>query len=199
MNVPAFLSYSLIAVFTPGPNNLMAMANSAKYGFRNALRFCIGVFCGFIVDMTLCAAATSLLYEYIPQVEPVMRWVGAAYILLLAWIVLRDRPGEEKDGGEQKKPRLSPCSVFTGTVMQLVNMKLILMGIMTFATFVLPHHQSFGVLALIVAGLAAAGFVSTCCWAAFGSLFHSMYRRHTKAVNAVMALLLVYCAVALFL
>ena len=191
----AFLSYSLIAIFTPGPNNLMAMANSAKYGFRDALRFCVGVFFGFLLDMTLCAAATSLLYQYIPHIEPVMRWIGAGYILLLAWIVYRDKPGE----ATRKEPRLTPCSVLTGTIMQLVNMKLLLMGVTVLATFVLPHYQSFDVLALVVVALAAAGFVSTCCWASFGSLFQGVYMRNKKAVNIVMSLLLVYCALSIFM
>ena len=195
MNMAAFLSYSLIAIFTPGPNNLMAMTNSAKYGFRDALRFCIGVFFGFLLDMTLCAAATSLLYQYIPRIEPVMRLVGAGYILFLAWIVYRDKPGDPA----RKQPRLNPCSVFTGTVMQLVNMKLLLMGITVLATFVLPHYQSFRVLALVVVALAAAGFVSCCCWASFGSLFQGVYMRNKKAVNIVMSLLLVYCAVSIFM
>ncbi len=199
MNMAAFLSYALIAIFTPGPNTLTAMASSAKYGFRNALRFCLGVFFGFLVDMTLCAAATSVLYESIPRVEPVMRCVGAAYILFLAWVIFRDAPEEKEGEPAPGKSRLHPCSVVTGTVLQLVNVKLLMLGITVFATFILPHRREGWVLLLVIVGLAATGFVATVCWALFGSLFQGVYARRRKAVNAVMALLLVYCAVMSFL
>lgn len=36
-NLPAFLSYVIITTFTPGPNNIMAMSNSSRYGFKNSL------------------------------------------------------------------------------------------------------------------------------------------------------------------
>ena len=47
--------------------------------------------------------------------------------------------------------------------------------------------------------LAFIGFVFCLCWAAFGSVFRRLFSRHARAVNMVMALLLVYCAVSLFL
>ena len=46
--------------------------------------------------------------------------------------------------------------------------------------------------------LAFIGFVFTLCWSAFGSAFRLLFSRHTKSVNTIMALLLVYCAASLF-
>ena len=43
------------------------------------------------------------------------------------------------------------------------------------------------------------GFVLTLCWSAFGSVFRRLFSQHAKTINTVMALLLVYCAVSLFL
>lgn len=43
------------------------------------------------------------------------------------------------------------------------------------------------------------GFVLTLCWSAFGSLLGRLFSGHARAVNRVMALLLVWCAVSLFL
>ena len=39
----------------------------------------------------------------------------------------------------------------------------------------------------------------TLCWSAFGSAFKWLFSKHARVVNLVMALLLVYCAVSLFL
>lgn len=46
--------------------------------------------------------------------------------------------------------------------------------------------------------LAFIGFLFTLCWSAFGSAFRLLFSRHTKSVNTIMALLLVYCAASLF-
>ena len=47
--------------------------------------------------------------------------------------------------------------------------------------------------------LSVIGFLSTLSWTAFGSAFRRLFTDHAKPVNTVMALLLVYCAVSLFL
>lgn len=66
--------------------------------------------------------------------------------------------------------------------------------------YILPHFQGqpliLGGFALL---LALIGFVFTLVWSAFGAAFQRLFSRHARAVNTVMALLLVYCAVSLFL
>ena len=51
----------------------------------------------------------------------------------------------------------------------------------------------------IVLLLAFIGYLFCLCWCAFGSVFRRLFSQHAKPVNTVMALLLVYCAVSLFL
>lgn len=190
MNITAFTSYIFLTTITPGPNNIMAMAAATSGGMRRALRFCMGVLGGFLVDLALCAVFTSLLYRYIPAVEPVMRWVGAAYILFLACKIWRDKPAKVGKGSH-----LQPGSFAAGLVMQFVNVKVLLYGITVMSTFVLPHTRSVPVLAAVVVGLSLAGFAGTCCWALFGSLFQRVFTKHRRGFNAVMALSLVACAV----
>ena len=96
MNWAAFCSYVLLTAITPGPNNIMSMSNAAKYGFKRSFPFNVGVLLGFLVVMGLCAAFSSLLYEFIPSVKPYMLCLGAAYILWLAWSIWRDKPHAEK-------------------------------------------------------------------------------------------------------
>lgn len=192
MNIPAFFSYISLTAFTPGPNNIMAMSNSVKCGLRRAMVFCLGILMGFLVMMSLCALFTSLLYRYIPAVAPVMKWVGAAYILFLAFQIVRDKPSSP----ETKKQVLNPDSPLTGMVMQFVNPKLILYGITAMSTFILPNTQSLPGLALAVLVLSLMGYAGTCCWALFGSLFQRAFQKYRKPMNIIMALLLVYCAVS---
>jgi threonine/homoserine/homoserine lactone efflux protein len=190
MNVPAFLSYIFLTAFTPGPNNIMAMSNSARVGLRGGIIFCVGVLFGILIDMSLCAIFTSALFQYIPSVTPVMKWIGALYILFLAISVFRDKPAKS-----DTKQYLKPDSPITGIIMQFVNIKVIMYGITALSSFVLPYSQSLTVIVITVIILSLTGFLGTCCWAVFGSLFQRLFETRRKIINSIMALLLVYCAV----
>ena len=66
--------------------------------------------------------------------------------------------------------------------------------------YILPHFNDqplilFGFAML----LASLGFVLTIAWGAFGSVFKLLFSRYARTTNTIMALLLVYCAISLFL
>lgn len=187
-----FLTYAVVTAVTPGPNNIMAMSAGSRRGFRHAFPFNLGIFCGFFVVMVLCTLACSLLATYLPKVQFFMLLAGAAYMLHLAWATFRSTGLPENNGAHD--------GFLSGMLLQFVNPKIILYGIMSMEAYILPVYAGqpaalFGfafVLALI-------GFVFTLCWCAFGAVFQQLFARHARVLNTVMALLLVYCAVSLFL
>lgn len=191
MHLATFWSYIFVTAFTPGPNNIMAMSNSAKTGFNRGMVFCLGVFAGFLIVMSLCAVLTTALFQYIPAMAPYMKWVGASYIILLAFSIWRDKPRNQ-----EKKQFLDPGSFVTGMVMQLVNVKVILYGLTALSTFVLPYSRTYPAVLGAIIVLSLTGFAGTCCWSAFGSLFQRFFNAHRKLANALMALMLAYCAVS---
>ena len=65
--------------------------------------------------------------------------------------------------------------------------------------YILPVYHSGTALAGFTAVLSLIGASGSFIWALFGAAFCKFFSRHTKLVNAVMALLLIYCAVSLFL
>ena len=191
MNFAAFFSYILLTAFTPGPNNIMSMTNAGKYGFKKAFPFNVGVLLGFLMVMTCCAAFSSMLYGLIPSVKTLMLFLGAAYLLWLARMVWRDKPHEGRKGLSQTNTLLS------GMALQLINVKVVFYGITAMSSFILPHFHDFPSLAAFVVVLSVTGFAGTCCWAFFGAAFERFFKGHGKVVNAVMALLLGYCALAM--
>src|SRR5271169_4180267 len=56
-----FLIYVLVTTFTPGPNNILSMANAARDGYKGTLRFLAGIFIGFSLVMGLCALLNVVL------------------------------------------------------------------------------------------------------------------------------------------
>jgi cysteine/O-acetylserine efflux protein len=201
-NFAVFLSYVLVTSFTPGPNNIMSMSNASRYGFRKSIRFNFGVFFGFFAIAVLCSVFSVALFNFIPAIKSTMTGIGAAYILWLAWKTYRSKPSRkgENEGGDEGggDGQELPSSFLSGVMLQFVNPKVILYGITIFSSFIVPYYKSAGVLAGFALLLALVGFISTCTWSLFGSVFQRLLAKNDRLFNGVMALLLVYCAVSLF-
>lgn len=187
MDYAAFASYVLLMVFAPGANTITAMSGASRGGFMGAMPFCAGLFLGtFVIE---CAAALfcSFLYGFIPQIQPAMTLLCAAYILWTAWSVWRS--------GDEPAPGGSGAFL-GGIAMQFLNAGVILCAVTSFSVFILPHHDDARVIALFAFAIAAAGFVSACCWAAFGAALEKFFRARRRLLNGAMALLLVWCALS---
>lgn len=187
----AFLTYAFITAATPGPNNIMSMSNGGRLGFRGALPFNFGIWAGFSAVMLLCTAFCTTLTNLIPAVKTPMLIAGAAYMLHLAWGTFRSSGVIDDDH--------SRSGFYAGMLLQFINPKIYIYGIMSMQAYILPFYAGEPLtLALFALLLAFIGFVFTLCWSAFGSSFRLLFSRHTKTVNTIMALLLVYCAASLF-
>lgn len=188
-----FLSYAVVTAVTPGPNNLMSLSNAGRLGFRRALPFNLGIWAGFTVVMLLCTAFCGALSDLIPRIRTPMLVIGAAYMLYMAWKTFRSPPVAE-DGEQTKSGFLS------GLVLQFVNPKIYIYCIVSMEAYILPYYQgNWPALVGFALLLAFIGFVFTLCWALFGSAFKLLFSKYARATNTIMALLLVYCAVSLFL
>jgi threonine/homoserine/homoserine lactone efflux protein len=192
MDKIAFLMYVAFTVITPGPNNLMSMMNAERFGLVKSLPFNLGIFCGFFFIMALSALFTGTLYELMPQVTPVMVWVGAAYILWLAYVVARDKPRSARELMESN-------SFLAGLLLQFMNVKIMLYGLTAFSAFILPHYSGVATIVAFALFLAAAGCSANLLWAAAGAVFRRFFALYRRPFNWVMAASLVYCAAALLL
>ena len=187
-----FLTYAVITAVTPGPNNILSMTNGSRKGFKKALPFNFGILLGFSIVMLLCTAFCSLLTAWIPKIKLPMLVIGAGYMLYLAWETFRDEGVIEE--------RSAKGSLASGLLLQFVNPKIYIYCIMSMEAYILPYYsgQTLPLVGFALL-LALIGFLFTLLWSAFGSVFKRLFTSHTKLVNSIMALLLVYCAVSLFL
>lgn len=191
MNLAAFLSYVAVANVSPGPNAIISMSNAGRYELKKSIRFNIGISAGVFFVMLLCSVFSLTVVRVFPSVQPVLIWIGAGYILWLAYQTWISKPVE--GGGKETSGSL----FLQGALLQFVNPNTILYGIFVFATFIVPFYQSLLHLALFSAFLSAAAFIGTGCWTLFGSFFRGFVNRHFKLVNGILTGLLVYCAVSL--
>lgn len=189
--VSDFLIYCFITAYTPGANNLLSMSNAARLGFRKSVFFNFGITMGFLIVMTVCTLFSSTLYSALPKVKFYMQLLGAAYMLYLAWKVWKTSSDLEVESRKES-------SFLSGMVLQFMNPKIYIYAITAVSLYILPLYHSVVALIVFVLILTIIGASGSYVWALFGSAFCRFFTKHTKGVNLVMALLLVYCAVSLF-
>ncbi|WP_232697198.1 LysE family transporter [Brevibacillus daliensis] len=184
----SFLLFVFITSFTPGPNNIMAMAFANKHGFKKTIKFCLGVGVGFFVITLLCSFLNIILTSVMPIIEFPLTIFGVGYMLFLAFKILTSK---DNDSGNDEGNR---NFFLIGILLQFVNPKGILFGITVVATFILPNYTSYFSYILFSLFLGMVGLMSTFSWSLFGSIFQKLLLQYRQQFNIIMAVLLVYSA-----
>lgn len=187
----AFFTYVIITSITPGPNNILSLSVATQYGLKRSTKVISGMFCGYIVLMLLCGVFTYHMVSLLPVITPWLTWVGAAYIIWLAWgIATSDIKATSKDS--------EGITFLTGFGLQFVNVKIILYGVTSISTFVLPYTQNIYWILATSLVFAFIALVSNLIWAIAGKLLQSQFQKYGKAINMTLAATLLYYAVQLF-
>lgn len=184
--------FVVVSTFTPGPGNITSAAMGMNYGYRRTLQFLSGIVVGFLLIMVLCASLSRTLLGIIPTIEPILRILGAGYILWLAVGVARTTYTFTSN---QKAPMLFKH----GFWLQALNPKAIIFGLTIYTTFLASINDEPLFLSVSTLVLAAVTFCSVSLWAFGGArirrYLHMGYIR--RGLNGILAVLLVYCAVTL--
>jgi len=192
INWLAFLSFSLATTFTPGPNNISSASMGVLHGYKNTLRYLTGIVTGFFLVMLLCGWVSTALLQAFPPLEKILRFIGAGYILWLAFETLRANYAFE----EEDQALLG----FTrGFLLQILNPKAIVYGLTQYSTFLAPTTGNPVHLVFSALFLATLSFSSVSMWALFGAAIRTYLHdpRIRRSVNLVLSLLLVYTAIEL--
>ena len=176
-----------ITVWSPGPNNILLLSTASRYGVRKNMPFMAGIWTGAFLIMTLCGLLGQTLITVIPGIQPVMKLIGTAYLLYLAWNTYKRQPPNAS--AEQQLP-----TYLMGFSLQLVNAKMIIHGITMFSSYILPFVQTTPMIFVFVIYFVVMGAIGNLLWAFAGNALNKLYTEHYKIMNLVMALLLVWCA-----
>lgn len=188
----SFLLYCYLGAITPGPANLCSLSAALRYGRGPALRQWRGLFVGFSIVSLASVLLTYLLGTVIDQYVGVLSWIGAAYILFLAWHMLRS------SGVSADNDPAAP-SFLNGLLVQLTNVKIMVFCLVALSSYVLPYSNSFWSLLAVGLFLPFTGPVANLVWLFAGASLQKLFVNHRRAVDIVMAAALALCAVSLVL
>jgi threonine/homoserine/homoserine lactone efflux protein len=188
----AFATYSFVMSITPGPNNVMLTASGANFGFRRTVPHILGITVGFSAVLLAVCAGLDVIFTRWPELQTVLRWAGAAYLVYLSWRILR--AGEAKAGKSAK-----PLTFLEAAAFQFLNPKAWVMTLTAAAMF-LPRELGFlAACGYMVAVMAIVNLPCITVWALFGSSLRGFLARPSGRVafNAAMAVALTVTGAAM--
>jgi len=182
----AFITYAFVTSVTPGPNNTMLLASGLNYGFVRSLPHVLGISIGFAVMVMGVGAGLGRLFEAYPSLYTVLRIVGGAYLMYLAWQIATAAPmGDASTHGR-------PFGFWKAAGFQWVNPKAWIMAIGAITTY---FPTGGGMQAVVVLSLlfALVNAPSVTVWVTFGTTLRRWLTdlRHLRVFNVSMAIMLV--------
>lgn len=189
----AFLAAAIPTFFTPGPNNLMLMASSAKFGIRRTVPHMLGICVGFPLMVFVIGLGLGEVFTAYPWLKTVLKFVAAANFLWLAWQLLG-----LKIGAARASER--PLNFVEAAMFQWVNPKAWAMAVSFVAVLVQPGDSRVLTLALLSAGCLLLGPFSSTLWMVGGTGLKTLLERSgaERYLGMILAGLMVV-AVVLFL
>ena len=201
--MPALLTQLLLVGFTPGPANIFALSVSIRYGRKAAMRVWYGMLTGFTIAAVIAAAMAHALGSMLGSYVAYIKYLGAAYILYLAYRTLRSTGIRDEED--------QACTFISGMLVQLTNAKMIVFGMMAFNMFVLPYSNRFSDLLVnmfvlpysnrfsdllvLVLFLEIAGPGANLAWLLAGGFLSRFFKDYRRQNSIVMAVLLALCAI----
>lgn len=98
-----FLAASLALALTPGPNWLYLVSRTVAQGRAAGLASWCGTTAGLVVHVLLAASGLSALLALVPAAYHAIRLIGAAYLLWMAWDLMR-APADAPQGAAKPLP-----------------------------------------------------------------------------------------------
>ena len=191
----AISAYNFVMYVTPGPNNSILTASGIKFGFFRSIPNILGIPTGHGLQLALVCLGLGSLFAAFPVLLDILRYVGAAYILYLAYKMF----GSLNITATEDKSR--PLKYYEAILFQFVNPKAWVICI-TAASLFYPEQENLiiGTLFMVVMST-VINIPSISIWAFGGSVirFYLNNIKLKKILEWLLALLLIATAISVFL
>ncbi|MBY6056198.1 LysE family translocator [Leisingera daeponensis] len=130
----AFIPAALALNLTPGADMMFCLGQGLRSGRGAAVAASAGISAGSMVHVTAAGLGLGAVVAAMPALFAVIRWVGVAYLLYLAWGALRSGPVRPD------APAVPARQAFrSGFLVNLTNPKVILFVLAFVPQFVKPE------------------------------------------------------------
>ncbi len=88
-----FLTASTVLAFAPGPDNIFVLTQSVTGGRAAGVKITLGLCTGLLVHTTVVAVGVAAIFRTSVIAFNTLKYIGAAYLLYLAWKAFRASSG----------------------------------------------------------------------------------------------------------
>lgn len=144
---------ALALTLTPGPDMLLIATRSAAQGRAAGFATWAGIAIGTYAHALAAALGLSQLFIAVPIAYDVVRYVGAAYLLYLAWVTYKSSSAVEPAHIEKSKSNTHSFSAMfrQGFLTNVLNPKVALFVLALFPQFVQLEKGSVALQIMILA------------------------------------------------
>jgi threonine/homoserine/homoserine lactone efflux protein len=177
--------FSFVTSVTPGPNNTFLLSSGVNFGLRKSLPYLNGIMVGLMGMMLAIGLGLSAVFTAFPVIYQTLKYVGFAYILYLAFLIIRST--SKSESGEAKY-----IGFWKSTSFQFVNPKAWIVLASYMATFV-PIDAGLGLSLSVCAVFLIATYPGALIWAISGQVLRNWLSEPTRrrVFNVVSAVALV--------
>jgi len=184
VTIASFVGAGVLLNLTPGADVMFASASGLSGGWRAGVAAAFGVALGGVMHTLLAAAGLAALIAASPLAFDALRWIGAAYLLFLAFKAWRAGPAGEVAGvmGIGRAVR-------RGFVTNALNPKVALFILAFLPGFTRPEAGPVWAQILLLGGMfATTGFFVTAAYGAAAGLAGEALGRATGWMNKLAAI-----------
>jgi threonine/homoserine/homoserine lactone efflux protein len=151
-NVGAYLVACIVLTVAPGPDNILVVSLGLARGRRPAVLAAWGMVSGVLVHTVAVAAGISAVIAASEAAFTVIQLAGAAYLLYLAWRIVRERGGGPTAAADQ-----APAGLWAlyrrGFLMNVLNPKVAIFFLAFLPGFARPERDLPVPLQMVILGL----------------------------------------------
>lgn len=149
----SFLGTSIVLSLMPGPDNIFVLSESLTKGQRNGILISFGLGCGVLIHTVAAATGISIVVQKSAIVFSVIKYLGAIYLLYLAFQAFKEKKPELNFASENNgKQKTLFQLVKKGFLMNVLNPKVSLFFIAFLPQFLTNNGYNF-TLQMVILGV----------------------------------------------
>jgi threonine efflux protein len=198
LELAAFGGLMALGQFSPGPDMILLTRTALAEGAKAGAVMAIGIATGLTVHASVAVAGLAVAYEQSPGLRKTISWSAAAYLLWLAWCLLRAACSPPAASDENIPAPSSRGPFLRGLICNLLNPKAVIFLAATCAPFLTGTHPSWWPFAIAGLVIVQGGAL----WALWARLLQwqplrSRYERSARWIDGIFGVALTALAVKL--
>ena len=181
-----FLGAGLVLNLTPGADVAFTMTSGLKGGKRSGIAAAIGITTGSLVHTVLAAFGLAAVLISYPIAFDAIRYLGAAYLLYLAWQAWTQTGSQSKSEGASSMRQ----AIAQGFLTNILNPKVALFILAFLPQFTNPQNGPIWLQMLILGGLfSSTGIIVTIAYGLLAGALSDKLHSYQRPFNKITALI----------